>query len=385
MKIVVVGGHLAPALAVIEAMPKNAEILFIGRKHALEGDKAFSLEYEKIREMGTRFVDVETGRLQRKFTKHTVPSVFKLPKGFYKAFKILKDFKADAVVCFGGYVQVPVAFAAFALGIPVIAHEQTRRAGLANKIVARIARVVCVSWEESMEFFPKEKTVWTGIPLRREFLENVKKEIPPAPPLKKGGVNMSERTIYITGGSLGAHGINILIEGCLEKLLHKYSIIHQTGDAREYGDFERLEKIKQGLQKELQERYTVLKFIDPADVVETMRSADVVISRSGMNTVAELLYLEKPCLLIPLPHGQTNEQLENAMYAQSLGLGKVLTQGELTSEILYSQIVEFVDTLESKGDLRVSKQDFIKHDAAEKIVQIISEISVNEKQKEKQE
>jgi UDP-N-acetylglucosamine--N-acetylmuramyl-(pentapeptide) pyrophosphoryl-undecaprenol N-acetylglucosamine transferase len=326
----------------------------------LEGDGAFSLEYQKITSLGIRFENLTTGRLQRKFTRFTLYSLFKLPIGFLQAFKELAVYKPDVVACFGGYLQVPVVLAAYLLHIPVITHEQTRKAGLANKLIAPFAKTICISWPESARYFPKSKTALTGLPLRKEFFQE---------PAAAKDANRKE--IYITGGSLGAHAINVLVEGALQKLLEKFFIIHQTGDAKEYKDFERLEKIKGGLPKDLQDKYELVKFIDPKDTAEIMNSADLVISRSGMNTVAELMYLEKPCLLIPLPHGQAEEQLGNALSLEKLGIAHVLRQQELTPEILYSQITEFIAKLDTVGNKTSQVKNLINYDAAEKIVQII--------------
>ena len=398
MKIIIVGGHLAPALAVIEVLlPCHSrvggnpdtfslhetylappEILFLGRKYALEGDNSLSLEYQKITAMGIPFINLTTGRLQRKFTKHALTSLFKLPIGSLQALKELMRNRPDCVVCFGGYVQIPVAFAAFILGIPIITHEQTRKAGLANKIIAPFATVICISWEESKKYFPKNKTILTGIPLRKEFFTHViaqernDEAIPSA---------AADKTIYITGGSLGAHAINLLIEGCIEKLLEKnFYIIHQTGDAKEYNDYDRLAKLKQNLSQALQNKYKLVKFIDPQDTAQAMTSADLVISRSGMNTTAELRYLNKPCLLIPLPNGQSNEQLENALFLEEQGLAKVSRQEDLTPEILYSQITSIIDKLDKAKSSKLQPNRLIPYDAAEKITQIITQISGQKKQ-----
>lgn len=363
MKIIIVGGHLSPALAVIERLPKNTRILFVGRKYALEGDKAFSLEYQKITSLGIPFVNLTTGRLQRKYTKFTLYSLFKMPVGFYQAFKILSGFKPDIVLCFGGYIQVPVISTAYILRIPVITHEQTPKAGLANSLCAPFANTVCISWPESAKYFSPQKTVLTGLPLRKEFFK-----------IKTSNSQLS--TIYITGGSLGAHAINILIEGTLTKLLEKFYVIHQTGDAGQYNDYDRLKKIKEKLPENMRSRYKLVKFIDPEDTASVMNSADLVISRSGINTAAELIYLKKPCLLIPLPHGQAREQLENAVLVEKQGIARVLTQEELTPQILYSQITQFIAKLDSSRFNRSKSSQAKKHinyDSAEKIVRIITD------------
>lgn len=359
-----VGGHLAPALAVIEALPQESELLFIGRKHALEGDKAISLEYQKVTAMGIAFHSLQTGRLQRKISRHSVSSLIKLPYGFWQAGRMLRKFNPDVVIGFGGYLQIPVAFAASSLRIPIVIHEQTLKAGLANKIVAQLATKICISWEESGQYFPREKTVLTGNPLRQEFFSKAK--------LRKQGMTKGELpTLYITGGSAGSHAINTLIEGCIEQLLEKFQVIHQTGDAKEYDDFARLQEKKESLTKKLQERYRLVKFVDPGEVAGVLAEADIVVCRSGMNTVTELLYLGKPCLLIPLPHGQTNEQLDNAKLVEQVGLGVIAEQGTLTAEKLYGQILAILDKINTYEDSAQKAKRLIHEDAAEKIVAIL--------------
>src|SRR3990167_6775375 len=171
MKIVIIGGHLTPALSVIEALPKDAQILYIGRKYSLEGDKALSLEYQAITKKGIPFSAIKTGRLQRRITRYTLPSLVKIPYGFGQSLTILRRFKPNVVVGFGGYVSLPVILAAKTLKIPIVIHEQTLEAGFTNKIVAGFADKICISFESSHKYFPKEKTVLTGNPIRRTLIK----------------------------------------------------------------------------------------------------------------------------------------------------------------------------------------------------------------------
>src|SRR3990167_11265609 len=164
MKMMIIGGHLSPALSVLDSLPKDWEILFVGRKYVFEGEKSLSLEYKIINHLKIPFEEISTGRLQRKFTKNTIPSLLKLPYGFFKSLRILKKFRPDAVLGFGGYLQIPIVFVAFFLKIPVVLHEQTLESGFSNKICSSIARKICISWESSFKFFPKKKTVLTGNP-----------------------------------------------------------------------------------------------------------------------------------------------------------------------------------------------------------------------------
>ncbi len=361
MKIIITGGHLSPLLSVLEELPKETSVLILGRKQALEGDKGISLELKTLSEKNIPFRAIKTGRLQRKLTGRTFSSLLKFPLGFFQSIAILKKFHPDVVLSFGGYVSLPVTLAAFFLRIPVIIHEQTLGAGLANKITSKFAKKVCISWESSRKFFPKEKTVLTGNPIR-QFSREAKSDF------AKQISNEKLPLIYITGGSSGSHSINILIEDILEKLLNKYRVIHQVGDAWEFKDYERLGKLNKSLSKELQRRYYLTKFVDPNDVGSILNSADLVISRSGINTITELIYFQKPALLIPLPYSQRGEQIENAKFLQSLGLAEVAFQNNITSEKLYQLVNSMIKNLNQYKEK--NKNSLIEKDAAKKIIEI---------------
>ena len=366
MKIVIIGGHLSPALSVIDALPKDAKILFVGRKYALEGDNALSLEYRTITELKIPFIGLNTGRLQRKLTRFTFFSLIKFPFGIIKSFLILFEFRPDVVMGFGGYVSIPVILCAFILKIPVVVHEQTMEAGLANRIVSRFANKICISWQTSRKYFPKAKIVFTGNPIRRFPILN------PAP---TGHVSIFRNRlpiIYVTGRSSGSHAINALVEGILKELLEAYNIIHQAGDAHEYCDFDRLEELRQSLPERLRNNYILKKFIDPSEIGDLINSSSLIISRSGMNTITELLYFEKPSLLIPLPFSQNNEQLKNAKFLEKLGLGVVLQQEKLDSRKVLQTIKYMFKNI---GNYKINKKELInlpgKH-AARNIIKVIN-------------
>ncbi len=372
------GGHFSAALSVIERMPKEWEILLIGRKHAFEGDPALSFEYQTAQHLGLPFLTITTGRLQRNFSKHSLISLAKMPVGFVQARKIISDYRPDVVLSFGGYVSVPVVLAAAIQHVPIVLHEQILHAGLANKIAARFAAKICISWSESQQFFPKHKTVLTGNPIRKIFLSSVlasprsRKAIPDEIDALFSVARNDEKLIYITGGSGGAHGINLLIEGCLEKLLEKYIVVHQTGDARAFNDFDRLKKRRILLPEVLQKRYTLQKFLEPEKVTQILVKADLVISRSGINTVTELLYVGKPCLLIPLPYGQHNEQLTNALFVKKIGLAEIVDQLTVTSDVLLQKIEEMISHREAYLKHTKQAKTLVHPDAADKIVKEVA-------------
>ncbi len=365
MKIVIIGGHLTPALSVIEELGSEAEVLYIGRKYALEGDKAVSLEYETITKKGIAFCVLKTGRLQRSLTRHSLSSIAKVPLGFVQAFLILRKFSPDVVVGFGGYVSFPVIIAAKFLKIPIVIHEQTLEVGFTNKLVSKFADKICISFESSAKYFPKEKVVLTGNPIRKTILH----------PTKKFNIESGDPVIYITGGSLGSHFINLLVAGCLAKLLDKYTLVHQSGAASEFKDFEKLSILKEGLNNSKRGKYILSKFFSPEEIGSIIKAASLVVSRAGANTISELIVLGKPSYLIPLPISQKNEQLKNAHFLKELGLGEIGEQKSLSPEHFYFEINNMMQNI-GRYKLKSSKSHFPKN-AAAKIVQVLYAASKN--------
>jgi UDP-N-acetylglucosamine--N-acetylmuramyl-(pentapeptide) pyrophosphoryl-undecaprenol N-acetylglucosamine transferase len=370
MKVVLTGGHLSPALSLIEEL-KSDEIFFIGRKYSFEGDKALSLEYELITKLGIPFIPLTTGRLQRRLSKHTFISLLKSPVGFTQSLSTLVKIKPDIVMGFGGYVSLPVIFAASFLGIPVVIHEQTLEAGLANKIASKFAKKICTSWKEDGKFFPKNKTILTGNPIRKELYKpvednfNLKNNLP---------------TIYVTGGSSGSHIINKTIFGCVEKLLEFANVFHQTGDAKEFNDFDKALELKSKIV-DIKGEYIVKKFLNTQELSEVLNKADLVISRSGANTVSELIFFKKPCILIPLPFSQKNEQLKNAQFAKGLNLAEIIHQDNLSPEILFDKIKKMTDDI-SKYQLNEQIDINIFRNASGNIVKVLRDL-VDEKNNKK--
>ncbi len=360
MKIVIVGGHLSPALSIIQNLEKD-EVYYIGRKHTFEGDKAVSLEYQEISKLGIPFFTIKTGRLQRTFTKYTLFSLAKLPVGFYQALKILRKVKPDVILSFGGYLSVPVGFSAHFLKIPLVLHEQTLEVGFANKILSPFAEKICVSWETSLKHFPKEKTVLTGNPIKKEILKVSK---------------LSKKTndlplIYVTGGSSGSHAINLLILETIEKLSKKYTVFHQTGDSQKYKDYDKLLEVKNNLDAKYSKNYIIKKFLDPETSAQIIKSSDLVIGRAGINTVSELIYLKKPALFIPLPFSQKNEQMKNAEFMKSLGLSEVISQDLVTDKIFLEKINYMLDNL-TKYKL---KKEVLFENPEERIINVLRDVS----------
>jgi len=360
MRIAITGGHFSPAHSVIKKLNKNDNIIVIGRRFAFEGDANETYEYQVCKKEGIASAEINAGRLQRKLTAHSIPAALKFPKGIYDAIKILKDFNPDVVVTFGGYVGLPVALAASILKIPVVLHEQTQNAGLSGKLIAKVASVICVSFDTSLKHFKNKNVLLTGNPIREEILKS--KNLKP---------QTSKPIVYITGGSTGSHAINNVVYEILPELLQEFIVIHQTGNSKETKDFERFEGFHDMLDSKIRKNYILSEFFTPDEVASFMGKATLVVSRSGINTVLELMSMGTVSLFIPLPIGQKNEQLENARLFANTGLGEYILQKDLTPNLLLSKMRAMIKEQKKYHKNVTNAQKYVHYDAAEKIVEQI--------------
>jgi UDP-N-acetylglucosamine--N-acetylmuramyl-(pentapeptide) pyrophosphoryl-undecaprenol N-acetylglucosamine transferase len=330
-KIMITGGHVTPAIAVIDEIfseKPSWNMVFVGRMTAFEGGGSFVQEQTVVEQKGIRFIPITTGRIQRAFTMHTITSLIKIPFGLVQALSILKREKPDIVLSFGGYVAFPIVMAAALFRIPVVTHEQTRRPGLANRIISLLAHTVCVSFEDVNERFPKGKTVYTGLPVRKEFFLPSSKDMLAVP-------YTTYPIIYITGGSTGSTSMNALLFPLVDRLVKEYIVIHQMG----YQSATSGELVKHSLPYKTKDRYVIRDNFDAKTTAWIMQKASLVIGRAGANTVMELALLQKKTILIPLPWAGEGEQKENARWLQKFGFGAIIDQRVTTSELIYQQIL----------------------------------------------
>lgn len=308
------GGHIYPAVAVAEAIRRRwgdgAEILFVGA----EG----KMEMEKLPALGYPIVGLPVAGLQRRLDWHNLLVPFKTLKSIARARHTIREFGADAVVGFGGYASAPVLWAAQRMGIPTIIQEQNSYAGVTNKILSRGARRICVSYEGMERFFPKEKIVLTGNPLRGRF--------------SAGGCDRREALAYfgftdelpvvlVVGGSLGTRTLNEMMKAWLPRQngAAPVQVIWQTGKfyEREMHGF---------LGEHPTRNIWQAPFIDRMDYAYA--AADIVISRSGACTVSELCLVAKPTLFVPSPNVAEDHQTKNAMALAGKGAALVVRDAE---------------------------------------------------------
>lgn len=365
MKVLLTGGHFSPAYSLIKELKARGDSVAIaGRRKVFENDDSESLEYKISRKEKIKFFEVNTGRFQRKFSPDTVPSLIKIAGGLFDSLRIINEYKPDVILTFGGYIAFPVVYAAFFRRIPVVLHEQTPKAGLASRAISKIVSKICISFETSRSYFPKSKIVFTGMPIREEIF-SVKNSFE---------VNDKKPILYITGGSSGSHFINLLVTQTLEALASQFTIIHQTGDNQEFKDNILLSEKREALPQGLKEDYIIRKFIYPDEIGFVLNKARLVVSRSGINTVVELLALGKPCFLIPLSHGQTGEQLYNAKLVQETGIGSYTEERYLTANKFLDEIMLMKKNIKELEKNKLTASHYIVTDAIDRIIKVVDEV-----------
>ncbi len=327
-RIVITGGHHTPALAVAEALKKRGRFAFYWLGWTAPA------EYQAVKKLGIPLFRLPAGKLYRSLSLN---EILRLPLGLVWAFYLLIRVRPKLILSFGGYLAAPVVLVGFLLRIPAVTHEQTVVSGWSNRFISFFCEKVFISWEGSAKFFPREKTVFTGNPVRRSVFEKKTKRF-----------RFPERlpTIYITGGRQGAHLINKTVRQALSEFLRSYNIIHQTGSLALYQDYQKLMILRRQLPPKLSRRYIVQEYFGEDEIGAVFGAADLVVSRAGANIVTELAALGKPAILIPIPWVSHNEQLKNAKLLEGIGLASILSQEELSPDTLFKKIAEMIADLD---------------------------------------
>jgi len=362
-KIVLTGGHAATtAVAVIEEIKKDSEALlwelyWLGEKYAFEGKKALSLEYQVLPKLGVNFVSLVSGRLQKRFTFWTIPSIIKIPIGFIHASFILLRIRPKVVLSFGGFSSFPVVFISWLMRVPVIIHEQTSAVGRANRLASVFAIKIAISRESSKKYFSVKKTKLIGNPI----LNSIKK-------VKPKSKLPSSPNLFITTGSRGSVPVNKLVKEILKELLLEFNVYHQTGPI----NFEDFSTLKSTLPLELRNKYNPRSTIDPFEMHEYYRESDIIVARAGANTVSEIIAIKRPAILIPLPFAHLNEQTLNAKVAQRTKIVTLLNQETLTSKNLLKEIRNIRNSWEKLISSH-EKIDIEDNKAASRLVSLLKE------------
>lgn len=352
------GGHIFPAIAIADAFRRrhpDAEILFVGAKGRME--------MERVPKAGYPIEGLWISGFKRELSFDNLSFPFKLISSLCKARRILKRFKPDAVVGVGGFASGPTMRKATSLGIPVVIQEQNSFPGVTNKIVAPKAAKICVAYENMDRWFPKEKIVLTGNPLRNNIISSDGNK---SDAVKSFGLNPERPVILIVGGSQGALGINKGISAKLQMFKdNDFQMIWQTGK------FYIGQAIREVEALDLADRVKPTVFIEKMDMAYA--AADVVISRAGAMSISELSLVRKPVVFVPLPTAAEDHQTKNAQSLVNENAAVMVRNSETEEQLLP---VVF-NLLKDNGKMLVMSENiakFAKPNAAEDIVDEIDKV-----------
>jgi UDP-N-acetylglucosamine--N-acetylmuramyl-(pentapeptide) pyrophosphoryl-undecaprenol N-acetylglucosamine transferase len=359
------GGHCLPALAVIEEVKRRGlevEWIWIGSKNSVEADAA--------KRARVPFKSIQTGKLRRYFSVKTLGDAVRFPVGTIQSWKVLRGYRPDVIFSTGGFVSVPTVIAGCRLA-PIVTHEQTAILGLATKINTRFADFLAVSYDDTAELAGRWRgtTVVTGNAVRSSFDQgNAKRAI------DRFGLTPDLPLLYVTGGARGASPINRLVAAMLPNLLENWQVLHQTGPASANDDARSLREMRSSWPEELQRRYQVVEFVGD-ELPDVYAAASLVVGRAGAGTVAELAYLGKPSILIPLPGTGGDEQRVNASVLGNSGGAIILEQSEATPEKLTSELARLACNRNELETMAANAKAIGKPDAAARLTDLIVSVA----------
>ena len=292
------GGHIFPAVSIANAIRElrpEADILFVGA----EG----RMEMQRVPDAGYRIIGLPIAGFDRKHLWKNIVVLVKIVRSQWKARSIIREFKPDIAVGVGGYASGPLLKTASMMGIPTLLQEQNSYAGVTNKLLAKKAKKICVAYEGMEKFFPADKIILTGNPVRQNLLAN---KYTKTEALQNFGFSENKKTILILGGSLGARTINQTLMDALETIKANPDIqfIWQTGKIY-------IDEVRQTVAKSSFTNLFVTDFIKEMD--KAYAAADLVISRAGAGSISEFCLLEKPVILVPSPNVAEDHQTKNAL------------------------------------------------------------------------
>lgn len=358
MKVVVsaggTGGHIYPALAVLEKLKsedKNLEVLYIGTKNRMES--------EIIPARGINYVGIEIYGFSKNILRD-VKNVFLVSKSYHKCLKLLKEFKPDIVLGFGGYVAYPVLKAAKKLNIKTFLHEQNSIVGKTNKFLSKGVDLVAVSFLSTLNKFPKaKKVIYSGNPCGENALTT--KEI------KKSdvGLDNKKKLVIVVAGSLGSSSVNEKLKEFL-RLSKKsdYQVLYITGKSH-YEEFMKGTRFGSNIK--------VLPYLD--NLAGLMRNCDLIVTRAGASTMSEILALNLPAIFIPSPYVANNHQYYNALEIVKNNAGLMIEEDALDGTTLFNMVTDLLSDKKKYEIMKMNLKNLGKNDSSEIIVREIRSLT----------
>ena len=347
------GGHLFPAVATAEqvrAVLPESSVLFLGTRRRLDRDS--------LTRSGFMVKTIHSYGFKGKNLWELAKALLVLPFSLLESCYHILRFNPDVVMGVGGYVTGPVVAAAWLLRRPTLIHEQNSVPGLANRKLGRLVDRICLSLPQSEKYFPADKTVLTGNPVRRKIVE--------VGQTRSGG--QGRRTLLILGGSQGAHAVNEMVVEALRGGIEAFSsirVIHQTG-----GDDEQM--VKEAYE-ELGIDHQVAAFF--TDMAELYSQADLIVSRAGATTLAEIGVVGRPAVLIPYPYAADNHQEKNGAWYVESGAALMFVQSDLTPQRLAEEILRIINDQNRLDAMSEAMKKLGISNAAERIVGLCQELA----------
>ena len=340
-------GHVTPNMALIDRLRQmNYDISYIG---TIDG-----IEKGLIEGMKVPYYGISSGKLRRYFSWKNFTDPFRVIKGYFQAKKLLKELNPDVVFSKGGFVAVPVVYAAKKRGIPAVIHESDMTPGLANKLCIKKATKVCCNFEATLSHLPAGKAIHTGTPLRKELFTGSRER-----GLEINGFTNGMPVLMIVGGSTGALRVNEAVRGVMPELLKTFQVIHLCGKGKTDPEYDHITGLRQ------------YEYVSD-DLKDMFAAADIVISRAGANAISEILALKKPNILIPLSIGSRGDQVLNAEAYEKSGYSYVLREEELTGD----KLLKAIAAVDNDREKYISAMETAtERDATEIIVKLIDELA----------
>ena len=355
------GGHIFPAISIANAIKNkcpNADILFVGAENRME--------MEKVPAAGYPIIGLPVSGFDRKHLLKNIKVLFRLFKSIRLADKTVKSFSPDIAVGVGGYASGPTLWAAARRGIPTLIQEQNSYAGVINKLLASKAKAICVAYENMDRFFPKDRIILTGNPVRQELQNDT---INREEAIRFFNLDPSKKTILVIGGSLGARTINNSIAAGIEKIPQNIQLIWQSGKGYHT-------QAQKALEEKKPENIKQMPFISRMDMA--YKAADLVISRAGASSISELCLLGKPVILIPSPNVAEDHQTKNAQALSTKNAALMIRDCD-AQNLLIDTALKTVQDETSLKNMSDNISKMAQRDSATRIADIIFELVTKNK------
>ena len=358
------GGHIYPAITIINTIREKcpeAEFLYVGTPHGLEADI--------VPKEGLPFATVDLQGFERRLTPRNLLRAGRAMAAVAKAAKIVRDFRPDVVIGTGGYVCGPILMAASLKHIPTMVQEQNVLPGITNKLLSRFVSRIAVGSEAALPYFPAEKTVYTGNPIRRAVMEANREE-----GARAFGFDPAKKTVLISGGSRGARAINRAMIGVLVKAAEnpQVQMLHATG-AKEYDDV--ISRLKEAGLSELPEHIKVVPYL--YNMPQAQALADLAVFRAGATGLSELTARGIPSILVPYPYAAENHQEFNARALEKEGAARVILNKDLTAGTLGAALEELLADEEGLKAMSEASRKLGKPEAADEIAEMVLTLAQN--------